>query len=435
MPAIVTDRFRIRQAADFIGLTSSNSIYAFLGKNTPWVEDNLPPLPQDSVQERDYQHYRDMLGAQRVYSTDVVHAINRNEWVAGVVYDVYDDLDANLFRKAFFVITDEFKVYKCLDRPVGTPSTTKPTTTSTTTPSRLADGYLWKYMFTVKPADRSKFLTNAFVPVRSYDVDPADSTEGTLQFNVQQAAVPGSVQSVLVTSGGSGYTTATVDVVSGDGTGFAASATISGGAVTRIDVTNAGTGYSSLVLSISGDGTGAAVRALIAPLGGHGSNPVEELGAYYVCLNARFEYSEGPDGSPTLPTTTSFRKIGLLRNPFETGTTTVATTENVRQTIRLTLSGVSGSFVSGQTVTQAGGVSGNVVEYDSANFYLYVNETIGTFTPGSVSSASPVASATVTGVQEGGFEKNSGIVLYVENRIPTGRSVDQIEDFRVVVEF
>lgn len=435
MPAIVTDRFRIQQAADFISLTaSSNSIYSFLGKNTPWDDDNIPPLPQDSVQERDYQHWRDMLGAQRVYSGDVVHSINRYDWTSGVVYDIYDDLDPNLFRKSFFVLTDEFKVYKCLDRPTGTPSTIKPTSVSSTA-TRLGDGYLWKHMFTVKPADRSKFLTNSFVPVRSYSVDPADSTEGTAQFNLQQAAVFGAVESVIVTAGGAGYGTATVNVIDGDGTGFAANAVISGGAVTQVNVTNPGSGYTFIDLEIVGDGGSATIRGVPAPLGGHGSNPIEELGGYYVCVNSRFEYGEESGGLPTLPTTTSFRKIGIVRNPLDVGTTDVATAENVRQTIRLTLSGVSGTFTPGQIVTQAGGISGNVVEYDSANFYLYVNEVSGTFTPGAVSSASPAASATITGVQPGGFELYSGTILYVENRIPTGRSVDQIEDFRVVVEF
>jgi hypothetical protein len=70
------------------------------------------------------------------------------------------------------------------------------------------------------------------------------------------------VNATTITAGGTGYTSATVGASGGGGTGFAATATVSGGAVTAIVVTNRGTGYTSApTLTISGDGTGATATA------------------------------------------------------------------------------------------------------------------------------------------------------------------------------
>ena len=55
---------------------------------------------------------------------------------------------------------------------------------------------------------------------------------------------------------GSGYTTATA-TISGDGTGAAASVTITAGAVSDINITNPGSGYTTATVEITGDGTGA----------------------------------------------------------------------------------------------------------------------------------------------------------------------------------
>lgn len=74
----------------------------------------------------------------------------------------------------------------------------------------------------------------------------------------------GMVSFVRVTSGGSGYTTATV-AIAGTGTGATAKAVISAGSIIGIVVTSPGAGYgsvgSTVAVTITGDGTGAAAQA------------------------------------------------------------------------------------------------------------------------------------------------------------------------------
>lgn len=64
----------------------------------------------------------------------------------------------------------------------------------------------------------------------------------------------------IITNPGTGYTTATVTITGGNGTGATASATVAGGQVTAITLTNAGSGYTtSPTVTITGDGSSATI--------------------------------------------------------------------------------------------------------------------------------------------------------------------------------
>jgi phage tail sheath gpL-like len=75
----------------------------------------------------------------------------------------------------------------------------------------------------------------------------------------------GGIDAITVTAGGAGYTTATVAITGGGGTGATATATIALGAITAITITSAGTGYTSApTVTITGDGAGATAIATAA---------------------------------------------------------------------------------------------------------------------------------------------------------------------------
>jgi hypothetical protein len=68
-----------------------------------------------------------------------------------------------------------------------------------------------------------------------------------------------------VTSGGSGYTTATATVV-GDGTGATASVVLNGGIVVGIEITSTGQDYTVATINIAGDGLGATATAVLSDI-------------------------------------------------------------------------------------------------------------------------------------------------------------------------
>ena len=74
-------------------------------------------------------------------STDITHAVVRRDWASGTTYDEYahDYSSSNtansgatsLFAATFYVLTDDYNVYKVINNDGNTASTVKPTGTST----------------------------------------------------------------------------------------------------------------------------------------------------------------------------------------------------------------------------------------------------------------------------------------------------------------
>lgn len=432
MPALITNKFRIESAKTFKNSFTTDKFYSMIGKVTPWsdplnylVTDSTPPLPKDSVQNIEYQIWRDGIAAKLVLSTDVSLVVPRINWVSGTTYTPYSDTNGDLDVAQFYVLTDEFKVYKLIEKPLTGASTVKPTGTSTTVHDFGADLYRWKYMFTLSSTSVVKFLTAQYFPVNTLLSDPADSGTGTLQWNVQQAAVHGAVESIQMTASGTGYTTASV-AITGDGTGATATATLSSGVVRNIVVTNRGSGYTYATATITGNGTGATAVAIISPAGGHGKNPEAELGAYYVSSYSIFDNDEA--GFFTL--SNDYRQISLIKNPLEKDLS-AATDLRYRQTTRLTAS-TTGTINPDDLLTQ-GTTTARVVGLDGVNGYIYVNDVRGTLVAGSYTTTS--GSGVISAVLAADLRPSTGQIVHIENRRPTPRASDQAEEIRTTVEF
>jgi len=426
MASIVTSKFRVHNAQQFVESFSeaaNTTMYLFVGKNTAFPDDNNPPTPVNSTANIEFTPWRDMFGAKRIQSTDVTHAIERYNWTSGTVYDAYDDQDTNLVDDDFYVLTEDYNVYKCLFNAGGTASTTKPTGVSTLQ-FTTADGYIWKYMYTVTTSNALKFLTNDYIPVQTLTSD-----DGSDQWDVQQAAIDGAIHVIKVTAGGSGYATAPAVTITGDGTGATANSTITANVVTAVTVTNVGTGYTRATVTFA---SGAATAtAIISPKGGHGANAVEELSGKYVMVNSRLDGSE----SNTISTANEFRQVGLVRDPLLFGTTTRATASSVRQTFRYTVAN-TGNYTLDEVVT-SGSNTAFVVEWDATNSYLYTTKPLNqAFANGaSITGATSGTSRTITAISTPTLDAYSGDILYVENRVPIARATDQIEDVKLIIQF
>ena len=81
--------------------------------------------------------------------------IPRKNWTNNTSYFLRHTIIPTLFSQDFYVMTDDYNVYKCLSNNdttsggiVGTTSTVKPTGTGTSIIS-TADGYKWKFMYQI----------------------------------------------------------------------------------------------------------------------------------------------------------------------------------------------------------------------------------------------------------------------------------------------
>lgn len=177
--------------------------YIVLGGSKPYVNEPSPVTPDDNEQYLHYGAHRNFIGGKKVQLDDISHAIPRYDWKSGTVYSMYRDTDEDMYDRQFYVITNEYNVYKCLYNSKGSASTIKPTGFSTI-PFSTSDGYTWKYMYTVSLGDANKFMTPDYIPVKTVTVSDG-SAESDRQLAVQNAAVSGALEVIETVDVGSNY--------------------------------------------------------------------------------------------------------------------------------------------------------------------------------------------------------------------------------------
>lgn len=475
MAAIVTSNFRVLNAENFKADVGTDKVYVGIGKADAWsdstsdvTDDPVSPeyLPNDHLDDEG-QARANLLALKKVAASDISHVVTRYNWASGTTYDDWDSNDPNIFDKKFYVLTSEFKVYKCIFSP-GSASTIQPVQTLTA-PTAESDGYIWKYMYTISTADSEKFLTTSYMPVKTVSLayasdsaaEAALSEADYAQYLNQKAsrdhAKAGGIERIVVTQAGSGYDSKPTVTISGDGSGAdvqAAQVTMAGSGgtqtVSSIALTDKGTDYRVAKVSFSGGtpDTVAQARAVLAPKQGHGVDPVRELGSFFISLNTKLDNSSGDD----ITTGNDFRQVLLLKDPQVHNAAAyggaAATADVIKPMSGLDVA--SGTIANLQVDEVIVGNSGNsptafVTQVDTTNGIVYYHQNDKTgFEPfdngetiqGQTSNTSLVLESSNANVVSGtGVDRRSGELLFLENRAPISRSATQIEDIKVIIEF
>jgi len=174
---------------------SDNQYYLYFGKSDAWTDDNSPDAVTDSVSSS-FSAYRNAVAFKRVDRVDAFHIVTRYDWVSGTVYDQYDDT-VDMSTKKYYVMTDEYNLYKCISNNNSVKSTTKPTHSEPEIKVVGNDGYKWKFLGKVTESAR-KFLTDEYIPIEF--VTNALEDENSTQLLSQQQAINGSIDRVVINS-------------------------------------------------------------------------------------------------------------------------------------------------------------------------------------------------------------------------------------------
>jgi hypothetical protein len=501
----------------------SNIIYAVLGRQLPFTQEPVASTPIETDKNKQRELWKQAIGGKKITTGDVSHVVPRHDWTSGRVYAQYRDTDTNLFSRDFYVMTDENNVYKCLYNNRGTASTVKPSDFSTL-PFTLADGYTWKYMYTITLGDADKFLTTSHMPVKTLSTTDG-SVEGDRQVAVQNASVNGSIEIIETVQVGTGYnqisngavesatttsirlsaaaanppssidnfyngssiyintgtgagqirriidysgstktftvnsafsTIANTDsrvivsptvTIRGDGQGALAYSEINNsGQVSNIHVISVGSLYSEADVFITANaihGSGATANVIISPVGGHGSDPVRELGGDKVLLNVQFDGSQGvsANGNGYIPANTDFRTISLLRDPILKcdsnnnflSTEHIANTSNSPSTLRLT----TRMLVSYQQMDGANPVNEIVAEETLTNERMRLLAELGTL--GFVTELNPIV-RTNEAANNAAYGANADVVFVKRDETETDTSfynvyINNVQSFSNRVPF
>ena len=516
MAAIITDQIRILNAKNFISgvTTSANSYYSFIGLPNPtdiqsdW--NTNPPAPRDSFNEEN-DVWDTIIALKKINASDARQVVRKKDWTSGTSYDMYRhdysrsnpaavSGSTNLYSSNFFVMNSEFKVYACLqngtdpENPNGKPSLDEPLFTDLEPKSAgtSGDGYIWKYLYTIKSGDIVKFDSTDFMPV------PSNWETSTDDQSVRDNAVDGSIKIVTITNRGVGVGTAnrtyTRVPIKGDGDGAECTIVIDNDQqVDSITVSNQGSNYTYGNVDLVGGGvptgtTRPTFDTIISPKGGHGSDIYRELGATNVLLYSRIE---NDNENPDFITGNQVSRIGVFENPKSFGTNSILTLDKASSLGAIRLTGVgysSATFAADsyvrQTISTGNTAVARVVNYDQTTGVLkYWQDrslagfnTVGTAqtdptygfellsftgnptTGGSITilggsinlsiSTSFTGVSTVinnrtyylgqsfsNGLSDPEVKKHSGNLIYIDNRPSITRSSNQKEDIKVILQF
>jgi hypothetical protein len=517
MSAIITDQLRILNAKSFVSAatTDTNSFYAFVGLpnasdyQSNW--DSLPPAPKDNFdQENDY--WDTMIALKKVQDGDVKQVVRKITWTSGTTYDMYrHDISrtntskpsgaTSLYSSNFYVVNEDYKVYICLyngidpENPNGRPSLDQPTFTDLEPRAAgdSGDGYLWKYLYTIKPSDIVKFDSTDYIPV------PRDWESSSDNFAVREnASTSGQLKIVTITNRGVGLGTAnrtyTRVPIKGDGSGAEATIVINNESeVESVTISKGGSGYTYGTLdllagSVPTGSSSPTFNVIIPPKGGHGADIYRELGAYNVLVYSRIENDvENPD----FITGNQIARVGIVENPEVFGSSSLLSIDKASAVYALKLVGTgysSAVFNADSRITQTIGVGstaiGRVVSYDQNTGVLkyWQDRSLVGFNTNGTQNSSPTygfnlnrfsseigsggslniiggsvtlgidtsfsgVSTTINsrtyylgqtftnGVSNPEVKKYSGNIIYVDNRPSITRSSNQKEDIKVILQF
>ena len=403
---------------------------------------------------------------------------------------------SRLYSSKYYVMNSDYRVYVCIDNgssgsnPKGNGSRDEPTFTDLE-PSAAGlsgDGYLWKYLFTVSPSDIIKFDSTEYIAVPNNWSSTTDSQIISVRENGDSTLNNNQIKKVYIESGGAFYTSGEVNIL-GDGTGGKVLIGVdSNGSIISTTVTSGGSGYTygivdlgSIRLSNVTLESPAKLIPIIPPSRGHGYDLYTELGTDKVLLYARFD-----DSTKDFPTDTKFSQIGILKNPTSYSSSNSIFTENEYSSlysIKLT-SNFAGTPTVGQEISQivTGGVArGYVASYDantkvlkyfrdrslyfgaagnndetdyiateqqspkvlefesSSNSISPFSGSIDTtFTDNKVTIGGKIVNLGVNfteGLANPQINKESGDVIYIDNRPLVSRSSRQKEDIKIILEF
>ena len=461
MAAIITDKLK-NLVVDLIKANdsdASNKYYAAIGRSEAWNDSDVSPTPLRTKSEEN--DFRNSMQSMKLVA-DVSLVIPRYNWSSGTFYSAYDDTQVGN-TNAYYVINANQQVYMVLRASVsatGTAvaSTVEPTGNTTGTPFKTSDGYVWKFMYSISATDANKFQSANFIPVKSIPFTNINSSVAEVeQKAVQDAAVHGQIIGYGIESAGAGYGSAPTLTIKGNGSNAAATATISGGQVVKVEVADSsdaslkiasfGSGYDYANVEVSGGSPTkpVKVRPILANSGGLGHDATIDFKASAIMFNAK------PSGTETLDFVIGqdFRQVGLIKNPQVdsaghggNGVSTAFTASTGRALKALNFSAVNTAFGEDKTILGVTSGAKAFIDKDSGNSVFYhQNDDTGfrSFQAGETVQETDGTGEGVldsAGAFETTFEVNphTGELLYIDNRSAVTRSADQTEDIKIVIQ-
>lgn len=462
MAAIVTDSFRRNNAKFFLQdiATADSNYYVGLGRSNKWVNDEESLLPGDipvsyGIEGDIAEIKSNLITLLKINETNSELVIPHVKWKVDSYYKAYSPYDPDCFypsereggaevNPCYAVVSG--RIYLCLQAgPAKTAGI--PVATDYRATIYSGDGYVWMLIDNISTA-LSNLLTDQFINI----------TSGTVPATVSPAIEAdggGLLYGFTVLEGGEGYGSLNEVVFV---------ARYSNGSSLEIEcpaVVDPNTGILKNILlppnwsytdtsskrivdgyfKIASTGSGAVIAPHIAPLRGFGYEPSATLPSWYVGIAVDAEDDISSDGF-YIP----YRQISVLKGVQYTENSSPVTLGAARY---LTLTAAPTSSIaigdiltikSGDVTVSAYADTYKAVEINDNIFHrLYFHQNVVTGygvipTSGTITDSKGTTVA-YTAVNDNEYIRNSGEVVFTENRKPINRQSGQTEEIKIIIQF
>ena len=429
---------------------SAENYFAVIGRSEDWNDSDIAPTVVNTAREE--RNFR--LGAQSAKNIiDLSFVVPRYNWSSGAIYSAYDDAQVGYPAQSYYVMNDNNQVYMCIQQSKNASgqaqvSTVQPSGNTTGTPFDTADGYIWKFLYSISALDATKYISANYLPIKLQGATDSDSPAADVeQLAVQNAAIVGQIVGYAVDSGGSGYTSTPTVTVTGNGTKAKAGATISGGQVVKVELIDSsgnytlGSGYDFADVAVTGGGSPtkpASVRAILSTPLGLGGDPRDDLRSTSIMFNVKPTGTENTD----FIVGNDFRQVGLMKDLKDSSGSVDFTASTGIILKQLKLSSVTSGFTADNTIEgSTSGVQALIDKVDSSNIWYHQTEVtgFGNFDSGeniteTDGNGAGVLNASFAPYINPEIDAFSGQLLYIDNRAAITRATDQTEDIKIVIQ-
>lgn len=363
-------------------------------------------------------------------------------------------------------------------------------------PVKYTDGYSWKYLYSISPSDIIKFDSTEYVAVPNDWKTTTDNNISAIRSNGDSSLNNNQIKKVYIKNSGVNYSLPSQAIynIVGDGSGGKVSIEVTDTSITNATVTQGGKNYTYAAVdlgtnSFAANQTPAELMPIIPPSRGHGFDVYQELGTDKVLIYSRFDNT-----SKQFPIDSVFSQVGILKNPtiydssgesqniytandfsavyamrFDESTiiqeNTLAIGDKIRQSVpggtaygwvtsydketkvlkyyqdrslyyggatnNVDTIGISSQFSANNTNLSF--ISGGTVLTDSG-----FSASIGSFTGITTTLSNKIINLGVSftdGLAKPEINNKSGDIVYIDNRPTVQRSTNQVEDFKIILEF
>jgi hypothetical protein len=199
MSTLIKTEFHTHNAKQFVESfdEAANSIYYVFTTTGPGSNST----PDSSITNSHYQVWDEMTFGKHVTPTDAAHMIRKVDWANNSAYVAYDDQNASLIGTNYFTVTSEgsnYHVWKCIannqssGNSISKPLYSDVSSSLNTLYIKAADGYQWRFMYTISSANYTKFTSGGYISYHAHT-------------NASTNAISGSIDSYIVTGSGNNY--------------------------------------------------------------------------------------------------------------------------------------------------------------------------------------------------------------------------------------